>query len=72
MSCNTLDRRVRTFGIQNDGDYQALNVNEYKPGFFEFDLKEWNKVTGISVWLCPATTTFTMRLPCVPSAASSV
>ena len=38
----TLDRRVRTFGIQNDGDYQALNVNEYKPGFFEFDLKEWN------------------------------
>ena len=36
----TLDRRVRTFGIQNDGDYQALNVNEYKPGFFEFDLKE--------------------------------
>ncbi len=22
----TLDRRVRTFGIQNDGDYQALNV----------------------------------------------
>ena len=42
----TLDRRVRTFGIQNDGDYQALNVNEYKPGFFEFDLKEWNKVTG--------------------------
>ena len=42
----TLDRRVRTFGIQNDGDYQALNVNEYKPGFFEFDLKEWSKVTG--------------------------
>ena len=42
----TLDRRVRTFGIQNDGDYQALNVNEYKPGFFEFDLKEWNKITG--------------------------
>ena len=24
-------RQVRTFGIQNDGDYQALNVNEYKP-----------------------------------------
>ncbi len=42
----TLDRRVRTFAIQNDGDYQALNVNEYKPGFFEFDLKEWSKVTG--------------------------
>ena len=42
----TLDRRVRTFGIKNDGDYQALNVNEYKPGFFEFDLKEWSKITG--------------------------
>ena len=42
----TLDRRVRTFGIENDGDYQALNVNEYKPGFFEFDLKEWSKITG--------------------------
>ena len=37
---------MRTFGIQNDGDYQALNVNEYKPGFFEFDLKEWSKITG--------------------------
>ena len=36
----TLDRRVRTFGIKNDGDYQALNVNEYKPGFFEFDVLE--------------------------------
>ena len=42
----TLDRRVRTFGIDNDGDYQAINVQEYKPGFFEFDLKEWSKVTG--------------------------
>ena len=42
----TLDRRVRTFGIENDGDYQAINVQEYKPGFFEFDLKEWSKITG--------------------------
>ena len=32
----TLDRRVRTFA----------NVQEYKPGFFEFDLKEWSKITG--------------------------
>ena len=36
----TLDRRVRTFGINNDGDYQAINVQEYKPGFFEFDVLE--------------------------------
>ncbi|MGN0663166.1 MAG: UDP-N-acetylmuramate--L-alanine ligase [Faecalibacterium sp.] len=42
----TLDRRVRTFGIENDGDYCAINLQEYKPGFFEFDLKEWSKVTG--------------------------
>ena len=42
----TLDRRVRTFGIDNDGDYRAVNVQEYKPGFFEFDLQEWGKVTG--------------------------
>ena len=38
----TLDRRVRTFAIDNHGDYRAVNINEYKPGFFEFDLKEWN------------------------------
>ena len=38
----TLDRRVRTFAIDNHADYRAVNVNEYKPGFFEFDLKEWN------------------------------
>ena len=42
----TLDRRVRTFAIDNHGDYRAVNINEYKPGFFEFDLKEWSKVTG--------------------------
>ena len=42
----TLDRRVRTFGIENDGDYCALNLQEYKPGFYEFDLKEWSKITG--------------------------
>ena len=24
----TLDRRVCTFGIDNDGDYQAINVQE--------------------------------------------
>ena len=28
--------------IDNHADYRAVNVNEYKPGFFEFDLKEWN------------------------------
>ena len=38
----TLDRRVRTFAIDNAADYRAVNVQEYKPGFFEFDLKEWD------------------------------
>lgn len=38
----TLNRRVRTFAIDNNADYRAVNVQEYKPGFFEFDLKEWN------------------------------
>lgn len=42
----TLDRRVRTFGIQNSGDYCAVNVSEYKPGFYEFDLKAWDNVNG--------------------------
>ena len=29
------------------GDYQAIHVQEYKPGFYEFDLKEWDqKETG--------------------------
>ena len=35
-----------SFSIDNDGDYRAVNVQEYKPGFFEFDLQEWSKVTG--------------------------
>ena len=42
----TIQRRVRTFGIQN-GDYQAVNISEYRPGFYEFDLKEWD-VKGVS------------------------
>ena len=27
----TLDRRVRTFAIDNHADYRAVNINEYKP-----------------------------------------
>ena len=66
----TLDRRVRTFAIDNAADYRAVNVQEYKPGFFEFDLKEWDtNELGTSVWQCRAATTFTMHWPCVLSAA---
>ena len=44
----TIQRRVRTFGIKNGGDYQAMNISEYRPGFYEFDLREWttNGITG--------------------------
>ena len=42
----TLNRRVRTFGIEHSADYQAVNVQEYKPGFYEFDLKEWDNASG--------------------------
>ena len=44
----TIQRRVRTFGIKNGGDYQAVNISEYRPGFYEFDLREWttNGITG--------------------------
>ncbi len=42
----TLDRRVRTFGIASGCDYRAVNISEYKPGFFEFDLHAWDNETG--------------------------
>ena len=42
----TIQRRVRTFGIKNSGDYQAINITEYRPGFYEFDLKSWDHATG--------------------------
>ena len=38
---NSIDRNVRTFGIQKGADYQAVNIREYKPGFYEFDVTEW-------------------------------
>lgn len=38
---NSMDRTVRTFGIQRRCDYQAVNIAEHKPGFFEFDVLEW-------------------------------
>ena len=38
---NSLDRAVRTFGINSEADYQAVNIREHKPGFYEFDVLEW-------------------------------
>ena len=39
---NSIDRNVRTFGIQKSADYRAANIREYKPGFYEFDVLEWD------------------------------
>lgn len=38
---NSIDREVRTFSIEQGADYQAVNIKEYKPGFYEFDVEEW-------------------------------
>lgn len=36
----SVDRHVRTFAINRKADYQAVNIEEYKPGYFEFDVLE--------------------------------
>lgn len=36
----SVDRHVRTFAINRQADYQAINILEYKPGYFEFDVLE--------------------------------
>ena len=38
----TLDRRVHHLCHRQPRRLRAVNISEYKPGFFEFDLKEWN------------------------------
>lgn len=40
---NTLDRDVITFGIEHHADYRAVNIQEYKPGFYEFDVLEFGE-----------------------------
>ena len=42
----TIQRRVRTFAIHNEADYRAVNIQEYRPGFYEFDLVSWNHAGG--------------------------
>ena len=37
---NTIDRPVLSFGIENDARFRAVNIQEYRPGFFEFDVEE--------------------------------
>ena len=42
----TIQRRVRTFAINNEADYRAVNIQEYRPGFYEFDLVSWDHAGG--------------------------
>ena len=37
---NTIDRPVLSFGISEEARFRAVNIAEYKPGFYEFDVIE--------------------------------
>ena len=37
---NSIDRPVLSFGIEEEARFQAVNVQEYRPGFYEFDVLE--------------------------------
>lgn len=42
------DRNVRTFGVEaEECDFKAVNVREYRPGYYEFDLEVLNRTMGI-------------------------
>ena len=37
---NSIDRPVLSFGIREEARFRAINVQEYRPGFYEFDVLE--------------------------------
>lgn len=37
---NSIDRPVLSFGIREDARFRAVNLAEYRPGFYEFDVLE--------------------------------
>lgn len=37
---NSIDRPVLSFGIREDARFRAVNIQEYRPGFYEFDVLE--------------------------------
>lgn len=37
---NSIDRPVLSFGIREEARFQAVNVTEYRPGFYAFDVLE--------------------------------
>ena len=62
---NTIDRPVLSFGIENDARFRAVNIQEYRPGFFEFDVEELgDHFAHLRLNVPGATTISTMRWPC--------
>ena len=37
---NSIDRPVLSFGIKEDARFRAVNIKEYRPGFYAFDVEE--------------------------------
>ena len=37
---NSIDRPVLSFGIEEEARFRAVNIAEYRPGFYEFDVEE--------------------------------
>ena len=37
---NSIDRPVLSFGIEEEARFRAVNIREYRPGFYEFDVEE--------------------------------
>lgn len=37
---NSIDRPVFSFGINEEARFRAVNIQEYRPGFYEFDVLE--------------------------------
>ena len=66
---NSIDRPVLSFGIKEEARFRAVNIGEYKPGFFEFDVLELGEQFAHIKLGVPGYTTFTMPWPC---AAASV
>ena len=40
---NSIDRPVLSFGIKQEARFRAVNIKEYRPGFFEFDVEEMHE-----------------------------
>lgn len=43
LALGRIDRHVETFAIERNADYRAVNITEYRPSFFAFDLT-WRDV----------------------------